>query len=144
ESVEQYLTAPQYKLYQLIWQRFIASQMAPAKLDNTRIDVAAYPKGSTVDPKNPPYIFRATGSIVTFPGWMKVYQLGRDDGEKDDIDKAALPEVRQGDPLDLEKLVPEQHFTQPPPRYSEATLVKALEELGIGRPSTYAPTIATL
>jgi len=144
ESVKQYLTAPQYKLYQLIWQRFIASQMAPAKLDNTRIDVAAYPKGSTVDPKNPPYIFRATGSIVTFPGWMKVYQLGRDDGEKDDIDKAALPEVRQGDPLDLEKLVPEQHFTQPPPRYSEATLVKALEELGIGRPSTYAPTIATL
>ena len=144
ESVKPYLSGPQFKLYQLIWQRFMASQMAPAKLDNTRIDVGAYPKGSSRDGANPPYTFRATGSIVTFPGWMKVYQKGRDDGETDELDKAALPEVAVGDPLDLEKLLPEQHFTQPPPRYSEATLVKALEELGIGRPSTYAPTIGTL
>ncbi|HEV2128787.1 MAG TPA: type I DNA topoisomerase, partial [Thermomicrobiales bacterium] len=139
ESVKQYLSRPQFRLYQLIWQRFIASQMAPAKLDNTRIDVAAIPQGTSADGKTAPYIFRATGSIVTFPGWMKVYQMGRDDGEKDELDKAALPEVQQGDPIDLEKLIPEQHFTQPPPRYSEATLVKALEEQGIGRPSTYAP-----
>lgn len=143
ESVKQYLSGPQYKLYQLIWQRFIASQMAPAKLDNTRIDVAASPPG-TAERKVPPYLFRATGSIVTFPGWMKVYQKGRDDGDADELDKAVLPEVAEGDPIDLEKLRPEQHFTQPPPRYSEATLVKALEDQGIGRPSTYAPTIGTL
>jgi DNA topoisomerase-1 len=144
ESVKPFLSGPQFKLYQLIWQRFMASQMVPAKLDNTRIDVAAYPEGAPRDAKNPPYIFRATGSIVTFPGWMKVYQKGREDGEVDELDKAVLPEVATGDPIDLEKLIPEQHFTQPPPRYSEATLVKALEELGIGRPSTYAPTIGTL
>ncbi len=143
ESVKPFLSAQQHKLYQLIWQRFMASQMAPAKLDNTRIDVAAIPAGASVG-KEPPYVFRATGSIVTFPGWMKVYQKGRDDGEVDELDKAALPDVKEGDPLDLEKLIPEQHFTQPPPRYSEATLVKALEEQGIGRPSTYAPTIGTL
>lgn len=143
ESVKQYLSAPQYKLYQLIWQRFIASQMAPARLDNTRIDVAAMPAGTSAL-KNPPYIFRATGSIVTFQGWMAVYQKGRDDNEVDEIDKAVLPDVAEGEALDLEKLLPEQHFTQPPPRYTEATLVKALEEQGIGRPSTYAPTIGTL
>ncbi len=143
ESVKQYLSGPQFKLYQLIWQRFIASQMAPAKLDNTRIDVAAWTSGVPKD-GTPPYIFRATGSIVTFAGWMKVYQVGRDDGDRDELDKAVLPAVTQGDPINLEKLLPEQHFTQPPPRYSEATLVKALEEQGIGRPSTYAPTIATL
>ncbi|CAN5289970.1 type I DNA topoisomerase [soil metagenome] len=143
ESVKQYLSAPQYKLYQLIWQRFIASQMAPARLDNTRIDVAAMPAGTSAS-KNPPYIFRATGSIVTFQGWMAVYQKGRDDNEVDEIDKAVLPDVAEGEALDLEKLLPEQHFTQPPPRYTEATLVKALEEQGIGRPSTYAPTIGTL
>lgn len=143
DSVKQYLSGPQFKLYQLIWQRFIASQMAPAKLDNTRIDVAATPEGSR-EQKTPPYLFRATGSIVTFPGWMRAYQKGRDDGDVDEFDKAALPEVAQGDPIDLEKLTPEQHFTQPPPRYSEATLVKALEDQGIGRPSTYAPTIGTL
>ncbi len=143
ESVKQYLSAPQYKLYQLIWQRFIASQMAPARLDNTRIDVAAMPAGTSAS-KNPPYIFRATGSIVTFQGWMAVYQKGRDDNEVDEIDKAVLPDVVESEALDLEKLLPEQHFTQPPPRYTEATLVKALEEQGIGRPSTYAPTIGTL
>ncbi len=143
ESVKQYLSAPQFKLYQLIWQRFIASQMAPARLDNTRIDVAATPSGVSAS-KNPPYVFRATGSIVTFRGWMAVYQKGRDDNEVDEIDKAVLPDVAEGEALDLEKLLPEQHFTQPPPRYSEATLVKALEEQGIGRPSTYAPTIGTL
>ncbi len=144
ESVKPFLSGPQFRLYQMIWQRFIASQMAPARLDNTRIDVAATPDGAPSNGKNPPYLFRATGSIVTFPGWMQVYQKGRDEGETDELDKAVLPDVAQGDPLDLEKLLPEQHFTQPPPRYSEATLVKALEELGIGRPSTYAPTIGTL
>jgi len=143
ESVKKYLSGPQLKLYQLIWQRFIASQMAPARLDNTRIDVAANPAG-VAPSNNPPYLFRATGSIVTFPGWMAVYQKGRDENEVDELDKGQLPDVVEREPLDLEKLLPEQHFTQPPPRYSEATLVKALEEQGIGRPSTYAPTIGTL
>ena len=142
-SVKKLLTAPQFKLYQLIWQRFMASQMAPAVLDNTRVDVGA---GTVADIEsgNAPYIFRATGSIVTFPGWMAVYQQGRDEGDTDELDRGALPEVAIGDNLNLLKLLPEQHFTQPPPRYTEATLVKALEEQGIGRPSTYAPTIATL
>ena len=142
-SVKKLLSAPQFKLYQLVWQRFMASQMAPAVLDNTRVDVGAGTKAE-IDANNAPYTFRATGSIVTFPGWMAVYQRGRDEGETDELDRGALPEVAIGDDLALQKLLPDQHFTQPPPRYTEATLVKALEEQGIGRPSTYAPTIATI
>jgi DNA topoisomerase-1 len=137
------LSAPQFKLYQLIWQRFMASQMASAVLDNTRVDVGAGTRAE-VDQGNAPYTFRATGSIVKFQGWMAVYQQGRDEGETDELDRGALPDVAPGQDLNLLKLLPEQHFTQPPPRYTEATLVKALEEQGIGRPSTYAPTIATL
>jgi DNA topoisomerase-1 len=143
QSVKKQLTAPQFKLYQLIWQRFMASQMASAVLDNTRVDVGAGTRAE-VDQGKAPYMFRATGSIVTFQGWMAVYQQGRDEGETDELDRGALPEVAPGQDLNLLKLLPEQHFTQPPPRYTEATLVKALEEQGIGRPSTYAPTIATL
>ncbi|MDQ3541330.1 MAG: type I DNA topoisomerase [Chloroflexota bacterium] len=142
-SVKKQLSNPQFRLYQLIWQRFMASQMAPAVLDNTRVDVGAG-SDAQINASKAPYVFRATGSIVKFNGWMAVYQQGRDEGDTDELDRGALPEVAPGEALSLESLVPEQHFTQPPPRFTEATLVKALEEAGIGRPSTYAPTIATL
>lgn len=143
QSVKPYLSAQQFKVYQLIWQRFIASQMGPAVLDNTGVDVLAGPADQLSGDKVP-YQFRATGSVVKFPGFMAVYQAGRDDGDQDELDKGALPQVTEGEGLDLQQLLPEQHFTQPPPRYSEATLVKALEERGVGRPSTYAPTLETL
>lgn len=142
-AVKKQLSSPQFRLYQLIWQRFMASQMAPATLDNTRVDVGAGTE-LELESNKTPHVFRATGSIVKFPGWMAVYQRGRDEGETDELDRGALPDVSAGEALSLLKLVPEQHFTQPPPRFTEATLVKALEEAGIGRPSTYAPTIATL
>jgi len=143
QSVKKFLSAPQFRLYQLVWQRFMASQMAAAVLDNTRVDVAAGHKAE-LDAGNVPFTFRATGSVVKFPGWMAVYQVGRDEGDTDELDRGALPQLDAREPLNLLKLVPEQHFTQPPPRFTEATLVKALEEQGIGRPSTYAPTIATI
>ncbi len=143
ESVKARLSGPQFKLYNLVWQRFMASQMAPARLDNTRVDINAG-KEAEISAGTAPYVFRATGSIVTFKGWMAVYQMGRDEGDTDELDKGALPELEDNELLSLLKLLPEQHFTQPPPRFTEATLVKALEEQGIGRPSTYVPTIATL
>ena len=143
ESVKPHLSAQQFRVYQLIWQRFTASQMRPALLDNTGVDIAAGP-AAALKAGEAPYTFRATGSVVTFPGFMAVYQAGRDDGDTDELDKGALPPLAEGEDLDLRKLNPAQHFTQPPPRYSEATLVKALEELGIGRPSTYAATIETI
>ena len=143
QSVKAALNPSQFKLYNLIWQRYMASQMAPALLDNTRVDIAAGSK-EEIEAGTTRYTFRATGSIITFQGWMAVYQMGRDEGETDELDKGALPELAPGEDLDLLKLLPEQHFTQPPPRFTEATLVKALEEQGIGRPSTYVPTIATL
>ena len=143
-SVKPFLSGPQFRLYQLIWQRFIASQMRPAILDNTTADVAAGKPDQIAAGKDAPFVFRATGSVVRFPGWMAVYQAGRDEGDSDELDKGALPPLAAGEDLDLLRLLPEQHFTQPPPRFTEASLVKALEEQGIGRPSTYAPTIATL
>jgi DNA topoisomerase I len=142
-SVKKFLSAQQFRLYQLIWQRFLASQMAPAQLDGTTVDIGAG-RNLSVTGKDAPYTFRATGSVVRFPGFMAVYTHGRDEGESDELDDGALPALTAEQLLALEKLVPEQHYTQPPPRYTEATLVKALEEQGIGRPSTYAPTIATL
>lgn len=143
QSVKSALNPSQFRLYNLIWQRYMASQMAAALLDNTRVDIAAG-QLAEIDADKAPFVFRATGSIITFQGWMAVYQTGRDEGDTDELDKGALPEVAQGEDLNLLKLLPEQHFTQPPPRFTEATLVKALEEQGIGRPSTYVPTIATL
>ena len=143
ESVKAYLSPQQYKLYQMIWQRFLASQMAPAILDGTTVDIAAGP-AATLGDKTPPYTFRATGSVMKFPGFTAVYTHGRDEGDKDELDEGALPLLAEGEDLDLRELLPDQHFTQPPPRFTEATLVKALEEQGIGRPSTYAPTIATI
>src|SRR5215217_2361185 len=144
-SVKPFLSTQQFRLYQLIWQRFIASQMCPALLDQTGVDVAAGREEEISRPGEPPFLFRATGSVVKFPGCMAVYQVGRDEGDAaDELEKGALPPLGTGEDLDLLQLLPEQHFTQPPPRFTEASLVKALEEKGIGRPSTYAPTIATI
>ncbi len=139
EDVRKYLPDDQFKLYQLIWQRFVASQMLPAVFDQTTIDIQA---GD--------YTFRATGSILKFDGYLKVYQIpaantDREDDEKDDEGEGkALPRVSEGQVLKLESIRPDQHFTEPPPRYTEATLVKELEEDGIGRPSTYASIISTI
>lgn len=131
ESIKKYLTNDQYKLYKLIWSRFVASQMAPAIIDTTTVDINA---GD--------YQFRATGSIIKFPGFMQVYTEGRDDDKKEE--EGLLPELTEGDKLTVKSLNPKQHFTQPPPRYTDATLVKVLEEKGIGRPSTYAPIVDTI
>jgi DNA topoisomerase I len=134
DSLAQYLNKDELKLYRLIWQRFVASQMSPAVFDQTTIDISA---GR--------FLFRATGSVQKFDGFLKIYQEGRD--EKTDEDEEAgraLPLVENGERLKLKKITPEQHLTEPPPRYTEATLVKALEEKGIGRPSTYAAIMSTI
>ncbi len=141
ESVRPYLTPRQYQLYRLIWERFIASQMANAIYDTVTVEIGAGPELGATDA---PYLLRATGSVIRFPGFLAVYREGRDEEESDELDQRPLPPLREGEILRLLTVRPQQHFTQPPPRYSEATLVKTLEELGIGRPSTYAPTIETL
>ncbi len=133
DSVSQYLSPEQFRLYRLIWNRFVASQMEPAVFDVTTADIDA--KG---------YTFRATGSVVKFDGFMRVYTEGKDTDEKTDEERDPLPALREGQDLELISLLPRQHFTEPPPRYTEATLVKALEEKGIGRPSTYASIISTI
>jgi DNA topoisomerase-1 len=133
DSLAQYLKPEELKLYRLIWQRFVASQMMPALFDQTTIDIQA---GRLV--------FRATGSVQKFDGFLKVYQEGRDEKPADEEDERTLPLVREGETLALNKIDPEQHFTEPPPRFTEATLVKALEEKGIGRPSTYAAIMTTI
>lgn len=136
DSLKNYLGPDELKLYRLIWQRFVASQMTPAVFDQTTIDIKA---GR--------FTFRATGSVQKFDGFLKVYQEGRDEkpaeGEDEDEERN-LPLVEQGETLKLNGVSSEQHFTEPPPRYSEATLVKALEEKGIGRPSTYAAIMTTI
>src|SRR5437867_941138 len=133
DSLAKYLKPEELKLYRLIWQRFVASQMMPALFDQTTIDIQA---GR--------FVFRATGSVLKFDGFLKVYQEGRDEKAEDDEDERTLPLVTKGETLTLNKIEPEQHFTEPPPRYTEATLVKALEEKGIGRPSTYAAIMTTI
>jgi len=130
ERVRRFLKPDQLRIYTLIWQRTMASQMAPARFENTRLDVAA---GD--------YVLRANGRRVLFDGFLRVYTEGTDEPEKE---ISPLPEVRPGETLRLLGLDAAQHFTQPPPRFTEASLVKTLEEHGIGRPSTYAPTISTL
>ena len=140
QSVRQYLNSEQARLYELIWKRMVASQMNDALFDSTRVDVAATGKSSGAA-----YNFRATGTILTFPGFRAVYMEDVDDGADAAGDTSdQLPELGDGDALDCHGLTPDQHFTQPPPRYSEASIIKALEERGIGRPSTYAPIIATI
>ena len=134
DEIKQLLSNDQYRLYRLIWQRFLASQMMPAVFDVVSADIAANDM-----------IFRATGSTVKFQGFMKVYTEGKDDATVTaDEDMPPLPELVEGQQLDLRKLTPDQHFTEPPPRFTEATLVRTLEEKGIGRPSTYAAIISTI
>ncbi len=124
----------QRKLYDLIWKRTLASQMAAARMERTTVDLAS--ADGQVE-------LRATGQVVLFDGFLKVYEEGRDDAVIDDDDKR-LPQIAQGEPAKKSSVTPEQHFTQPPPRYTEATLVKRMEELGIGRPSTYASIVTTI
>ena len=128
DSIKQYLTSEQYRLYKLIWSRFIASQMENAKVKNTSVDITA-----------DDYLFKTGTSKVIFDGFLKVYNEN-----DDEPDSAKIPDLEQGDELKLQKIEPKQHFTQPPPRFTEASLVKALEEHGIGRPSTYAPIISKI
>src|ERR1035441_7335348 len=139
EVVEKYLAEDEMKLYRLIWNRFVASQMMPALYDQTTIDVAAQGKDAAA------YIFRATGSVLKFDGYLKVYQEGKDQiDEEDEEMKHRLPLVTEGETLRFKAIKPEQHFTEPPPRYNEATLVKRLEADGVGRPSTYASILSTI
>ncbi len=133
ESLKPYLNRDQYRLYELVWKRTVASQMIHATIDTVSVDLAA---GDSV--------FRATGSTIRKPGFLSVYQEGLDDAKKDESEGRILPPLEEGQQVDLLAVVPSQHFTEPPPRYTEATLVKALEEYGIGRPSTYASIISTL
>jgi DNA topoisomerase-1 len=133
------LTADQQKLYTLIWQRFIASQMADAVFDQVSVDIDA-----TVATRPAPYGLRANASHMRFPGFRQVYIEGRDTDEDDEDAERSLPELNAADILRLLDVKPDQHFTEPPPRYTEATLVKALEENGIGRPSTYATIMSTI
>ena len=135
DSVARFLSKDELALYKLIWQRFVASQMMPALLDQTTIDISAGPR----------YLFRATGSVIKFNGFLAVYEEGKDERDADDEEQAhKLPLVEEGERLALNSLADEQHFTEPPPRYTEATLVKALEEKGIGRPSTYASIMTVI
>jgi len=142
DALRDRLTRDQFRLYQLIWNRFVASQMTPAVMDTISVDIGAGPAPA----EQPPYLFRVSGSSVRFPGFLTVYEEARDEdaAPQDEEGAVNLPPLEEGEPLDLVKLMPEQHFTQPPPRYTEATLVRALEEYGIGRPSTYAPIISTI
>jgi len=134
DALAKYLNNDELRLYRLIWQRMVASQMTPALFDQTTIDIAA---GR--------FLFRATGSVQKFDGFLKLYQEGRDEKtEEDEEAERTLPPVEKGETLGLNQITPEQHFTDPPPRFTEATLVKALEEKGIGRPSTYAAIMTTI
>ena len=126
ESIRRHLSADQFKLYELIWRRFVASRMAPAVYDQTQVEI-----------EGGEYIFRANGSVLTFDGFYKVW-------ERDENGETELPELAEGENLEYHSVKPEQHFSQPPPRYSEATLIKELEQRGIGRPSTYAPIVETI
>ncbi|MDO8526453.1 MAG: type I DNA topoisomerase [Deltaproteobacteria bacterium] len=133
EKVASFMEPDMLKLYDLIWKRFVASQMNPAEFDQTTLDI-----------EGGDYLFRATGSVLKFPGFMAVYLEAKDEDVKEDEEAELLPDLKEGDILKLLELLPKQHFTEPPPRYSEASLVKTLEELGIGRPSTYAAILSNI
>jgi DNA topoisomerase-1 len=163
-ALKPYLERDLYRLYELIWKRFVASQMAQAVLSVTSVEIeanqqiskSANRKSQTLAPAARfasagvanQYLFRASGSEIAFPGFLAVYEETRDEGEargEDELDQGGkLPPLWAGQALDLVRLLPQQHFTQPPPRFTEASLVRALEEHGIGRPSTYAPTLSTI
>ncbi|KAB2879977.1 type I DNA topoisomerase [bacterium] len=138
--IAKYLTPQQLKLYELVWNRFVASQMMPAIMDQTTIDITA-----------DEYLFRATGSIMKFRGFLQVYEEGRDEGDKkddngddDEVNALLPPDLKINDKLNLMELLPEQHFTKPPARFTESSLIKELDTLGIGRPSTYAMIVSTI
>jgi DNA topoisomerase-1 len=138
EGIKAQLTRDQARLYKLIWQRFVASQMAHALYDTIAVEVLAGPESG-----EKPYLFRASGSTLRFPGFLVVYEEARDEDAKEE-EAQQIPPLTADEILNLLRLIPQQHFTQPPPRYTEATLIRALEEYGIGRPSTYAPILATV
>ena len=135
EYIASTLDADQAKLYELIWKRTMASQMENARVQRTTIDITDESEATGL---------RASGTVITFPGFLKLYEEGKDDEKSDKEEEQTLPQVTEGMPLDLPKVSPDQHFTEPPPRFSEATLVKKMEELGIGRPSTYASVLSVL
>jgi len=139
ETIKSFLTAEQFKLYQLIWQRFISSQMESAVYDTLSVEI-------TADGKEHNYLFRASGSTIKFPGFLVVYEETADeDAKSEEGENVKIPAgLEEGQKQELMRLIPEQHFTQPPPRFTEATLVQMLEENGIGRPSTYAPILSTI
>jgi DNA topoisomerase-1 len=142
DELKKYLDGKQYKIYSLIWKRAVACQMPEAVFDQTTADIAAKPKKSEGQ-----YLFRATGQVLKFDGFTKVYGIPQENGEKKDDDEpveGVLPELAPKQPLDLLAMNPQQSFTEPPARYTDASLIKALEEDGIGRPSTYAPIISTI
>lgn len=132
DNLKPHLTPQQFKLYNLIWRRFVACQMEPAIFDTTAADIKAEPQ----KPNAPQYTFRANGIVQKFPGFLAAYPSK--------FTESVLPELEESEILKAEKIDPEQHFTEPPPRYTEASLIKTLEEFGIGRPSTYAPTLSTI
>jgi DNA topoisomerase-1 len=150
EAIKQFLSKEQYALYKLIWNRFISSQMSPAQLEQTifYIDTRHKMQNTSIDnsplvpPQSPFAEFRASGTIIRFDGFMALYTEGKDETEEEN--GSILPALKEGEILNLLDLQPKQHFTQPPPRYTEATLVKVLEEKGIGRPSTYAAILSTI
>ncbi len=143
-EIEKHLEADQFRLYSLIWKRTVACQMAPAIFDTVAVDLLAGTAEQAKAANAPPRtVLRANGSTLVKPGYISVYQEGMDDVVQDDSDHV-LPPMKEGDKVKLTGVVPTQHFTEPPPRFSEASLVKALEEYGIGRPSTYASIISTL
>lgn len=138
-AIKKYLTSEQFKLYELIWNRFVACQMAPARLEQTIVDIEAGPR----------FLFRTSGSVVTFPGFLQVYEEAREESERNGSEDDAStnpipPNLTEQQRLALLKLLPKQHYTRPPARYTESSLVKELDALGIGRPSTYAIIISTL
>jgi DNA topoisomerase-1 len=139
DSVKQYLKEDEYKVYKLIWQRFVASQIMPAVFDQTTVDIDAKAKNGDV------FWFRVTGSVLKFDGFLRVYEESKEGKDEEDEElKHKLPALEAGQKLTLKELKPEQHFTEPPPRYNEASLVKELEERGIGRPSTYSAILSTI
>src|SRR5713226_3265686 len=139
EEIERHLSDDELKLYTLIWKRFVASQMQPALFDQTTIDISSKGNDGT------DYLFRATGSVPKFDGYLAVYEEGKDQKDEEDEElRHKLPQVDQGEALKFRGIKPEQHFTEPPPRFTEATLVKKLESDGVGRPSTYASILSTI
>ncbi len=138
DQVKQYLKEDEFKVYKLIWQRFVASQIMPAVFDQTTVDIDAKSKSET-------FWFRVTGSVLKFDGFLRVYEESKEGKDEEDEElKHKLPALEAGQKLTLKELKPEQHFTEPPPRYNEASLVKELEERGIGRPSTYSAILSTI